>query len=105
SAAELATDLVDHNRANGEAYYGDFGSANPMSPWTGGLAPNPAVNALTIITPPQRVKFGLASAMGYKSTNVEAAAPAKAASPAGSGVMPMLAVNGCDDGPQQLTET
>src|SRR6476659_9037228 len=32
TAAQLASDLVDHNRANGEAYYGDFGSANPMSP-------------------------------------------------------------------------
>ena len=38
SAAELASDLVDHDRANGEAYYGDFGSDNPMSPWTGVLA-------------------------------------------------------------------
>ena len=104
SAAELASDLVDHDRANGEAYYGDFGSANPMSPWTGVLAPSPDVNELTIITPPQMVKFGLASAMGYKSTNVQAAATAKAASPAGSAVMPMFAVNGCDYGPQKLTE-
>src|SRR6476659_3324858 len=30
TALELASDLVDHNRANGEAYYGDFGC--PASP-------------------------------------------------------------------------
>ena len=75
-----------------------------MSPWTGVLAPNPSVNELTIVTPPQMVKFGLASAMGFKSTNVQAAATAKVASPGGNAVMPMFAVNGCDYGPQMLTE-
>ena len=104
TALELASDLVDHNRANGEAYYGDFGSANPVSPWTGVLAPHPSVNELTIVTPPQMVKFGLASAMGFKSTHVQAAATAKVASPGGTAVMPMFAVNGCDYGPQMLTE-
>ena len=102
--AQLASDLVDQDRSNGEAYYGDFGSISPTGNWSAALAPNPSVNELTVVTPPALVKFGFAAVMGFKSTKVKSAATGALGSPAATSVAPMFAVNGCDYGPQSLTE-
>ncbi|MEP6817224.1 MAG: Tad domain-containing protein [Marmoricola sp.] len=108
TATQLAADLVDHDRSNGEAYYGDFGDPGAISAldnsWTGVLALHPNVNELTILTPPALVKFGFAKVMGFSSTSLQSAATAAVGSPAATSIMPMFAVPGCDYGPQTLTE-
>lgn len=75
--------LTDGNLANGELRFTSLG--------------------LQVISPAAKVDFGLAGAMGFNSTTVSSPATVNVFSP-GLGVLPMYAVNGCNEGSQSLTD-
>lgn len=93
--AAVAVALTDDVATNGEAYYGH------LDPVSGALIPS--AYELTIRTPPALVKYGFAAIIGHTDGEVNAYATVGIQSP-GSGTMPFFAVNGCDYGPQVLSD-
>ena len=78
-----AAQLIDGSNSNGEVYFD--------SP-----------TRIRVVSPPARVQFGLASALGFHNLDVRAGATAGIFS-GGPSVMPVYAVSGCDWGPQSIT--
>jgi Flp pilus assembly protein TadG len=78
-----AAQLTDADQTNGQIRYTNDG--------------------LQVVTPPARVRFGLANAFGQQGIDVSSTATVQVFSP-GLGVAPMFAVEGCDYGLQTLTD-
>ncbi len=85
--------LVDGSRANGEVYYGHFVGASLV----------PSLNELTVYAPNAQVDYGLAGVMGFDSVNVQARATVAIKSGKVK-ALPFYTYNGCDYGPQTISE-
>lgn len=83
SATWTVAQLLDASTANGEVTF-------------------PTANRLHVVSPPSTVEFGLAGAMGYQSTDVQAEAEVEIRSP--GSVLPMFLMTGCSWGSQVIKD-
>ncbi len=70
---------------------------------TNGEVTYPTKNSVKVWAPVARVDYGLAKVMGKDNVNVQADATVNIESP-GTAVMPVFGVDGCDFGPQTITD-
>ena len=96
-------DLVDCDLTDGEAGYGMFKTA-ASSPCVGGTCLVANQNQLSVISHPRTVDFGLAAVMGFQSVNVVGEATVEIKSPL-LRTLPLYAHEGCDYGPQTISQT
>jgi hypothetical protein len=95
--ANLPTQLTDCSMANGEAVYG----TPTFNGTTWSVTFNK--NQLSLVSPPDRVDFGLAGIMGFHSVNVNGVSTVEIRSPKFN-ALPFYAFSGCDYGPQTLQQ-
>jgi hypothetical protein len=106
AVSTVAGNVVDGDQTNGEVCYGTWKriSPEPSTPPYYDCAQQ-ATSKLAVLTPQAEVDFGLAGVLGpeYGNTTVFGVAGVGLRSP-GMGVMPVYAVDGCDYGPQTVTD-
>lgn len=92
---KLVSGLPEDKAKYGQVYYGRFNAAGTLVP---------SKNYVTVTAPTTRVRFGLASVIGFQAADVVARATAALKSQSsGAATLPFYAYSGCDWGSQIIS--